>query len=130
MLTRDGSWTQKQLRGPSCYEQWESCWDVFACAMVMLGVATPGVLRQYASGIRQLATRFKDDWATIFTLDEEVRCEQWDRLRQEIEDGEVAPPPGYLRDFPWMSIMSATRFGYLAGPACEGAALRSERIPF
>ena len=119
VLTRDGTWSQKQLRGPTSYEQWETCWDVFACAMVMLNVASVGVLRQYAAGIRQLSARFKDDWATIFTLDEEMRAEQWDRLRQEIEDGEVAPPLGYLSENPWMSIISATRFGYLAGPRAD-----------
>ena len=59
--------------------------------MVMLGVAAPGVLRQYADGIKRMACLFPDDWPTIFTLDEEMRCEQWSRLRQEIEDGDVAP---------------------------------------
>ena len=119
VLTRDGQRTQKQLRGPTSVEQWEACWDVFACSMVMLGVATTGVLRQYAAGIKRLATMFKDHWATVFTLDEEMRCEQWDRLRQEIEDGDVLPPPGYNPEFPWLAIISATRFGYLAGPRAD-----------
>ena len=119
VLTRDGTWAHKQLRGPNTYAQWEASWDVFAAAMVMLGIASPGVLRQYASSIKRLDRLFPRDWATISTLDEEMRCEQWNRLRQEIMDGDENMPAGWRSDAPWASIISATRSNFLAGPRAD-----------
>ena len=120
VLTRDGTWAHKQLRGPTSFEQWEASWDVFAAAMVMLGIAAPGVLRQYAAGIKRLDRLFPRDWPTISALDEEMRCEQWGRLRQEIVDGGGENmPAGWKAESPWASIISATRSNFLAGPRAD-----------
>ena len=118
VLTRDGTWAHKRLRGPSSFVQWEASWDVFAAAMVMLGLAAPGVLRQYAAGIKRLDRLFPHDWPTISALDEEMRCEQWGRLRQEIVDGDENMPAGWQAESPWASIIAATRsiFWQALGP--------------
>ena len=119
VLTREGTWAHKQLRGPATFEQWEASWDVFAAAMVMLGIAAPGVFRQYAAGIKRLDRLFPRDWPTIAALDEEMRCEQWGRLRQEIVDGDENMPAGWKAESPWASIISATRSNFLAGPRAD-----------
>ena len=54
ILTRDGSWQYRLLRGPSCFAQWEASWRVFGAACVMLDVARPGQFQLYFAGIRRL----------------------------------------------------------------------------
>ena len=45
VLSRDGSWSQKSLKGPENFAQWEACWNVYSTALVMLDVASPGALK-------------------------------------------------------------------------------------
>ena len=83
VLTRDGSWQHRLLRGPSNFAQWESSWRIFSACCIMLDVAKLGQLQQYFSGIRRLCDLFPNEWATISLIDEEVRSEVWPRLRRD-----------------------------------------------
>ena len=119
VLTRDGTWSQKVMSGPQSYSQWEAAWNVFAICMIMLDIASPGSLQQYQRGIRRLHSLYLGDWATIASLDEEMRCEQWNQLYQEL----AAAPPGQssasFLTSPWNYIISSTRSDYLAGPRAD-----------
>ena len=41
VLTRDGTWSQRSLRGPQNFQQWEASWHVYATTLVMLDIAAP-----------------------------------------------------------------------------------------
>ena len=69
VFNRDGSLVTRTLRGPDSFQRWESSWQVFACAMVMFDIASPGALRAYFQGIRRLHNHFPNEWATIACLD-------------------------------------------------------------
>ena len=119
ILTRDGSWQYRLLRGPSTFSQWEASWNVFAAACIMLDVAKFGELQQYRSGIKRLNDLFPGEWATVALLDEEMRSELWPRLYEEIIDGTRPEPRGFNRNQPWGTIMSESRFDYLQGPLAD-----------
>ena len=116
VLTREGKWHRHLLTGPSDYFSWEASWGVFEAAMIMLDVASAGQLRLYKLGIRTLVERFPKDWGTISQLDETVRSEQWERLHQEILDGTIPTPQGFVADRPWGTVIAESRFNYLTGP--------------
>ena len=44
-------------------------------------------LKAYFQSIRRLADLYRKDWPTIACLEEEMRAEQWNRIRQEILHG-------------------------------------------
>ena len=54
-------------------------------------------------------------WGTICALEEQVRAEEWNTLRQEIADGTAVPPPGYDPSSPWATIIPASRPFYTMG---------------
>ena len=123
VLTRDGTWSQKTLRGPSSYAQWEAAWTVFANTMIMLDLASPGSLQQYQRGIRRLDRLFPGDWPSIAALDEEVRYEQWGQLYQEICAAPVGNRPAVWDpqnpSVCWNYIIAASRSNFLAGPLAD-----------
>ena len=92
---------------------------VFACAMIMFNVASPGALRAYFQGIRRLNDRYPNDWGSIAVMDEEMRSERWDRLRQQYLDGSSTPPADYDAKRPWATIIRDTRTDFLAGPLAD-----------
>ena len=62
---------------------------MYATTLVMFDIASLGALRQYFQGFRRLASFFDDKsmWATIASMEEQVRAEEWNELRQPILDG-------------------------------------------
>ena len=61
VLIRDGTRSQKTLRGPSSYAQWVAAWAVFANTMIMLDIASPGSLQLYQRGIKRLDRLYPGD---------------------------------------------------------------------
>ena len=115
VLNRDGAWQQRTLRGPSSWAQWEASWKVYEVLLIMLGIAEPGPLKAYFQSIRRLADLYRKDWPTIACLEEEMRAEQWNRVRQEILQGTTAPPSSWNPSSPWNSIIGASRPFYTLG---------------
>ena len=92
------------------FAQWEASWNVYATALVMLDVASPGALKMYYQANRRLAGLFPQEFGgTIAALEEQVRAEEWDNLRQQIADGSIAPPAGFDSSAPWATIIPASR---------------------
>ena len=119
ILTRDGSWQFRLLRGPSSFAQWETSWRIFASCCIMLDIAKFGQLQQYYSGIRRLCDLFPNEWATVSLMDEEMRSELWPRLYEEITEGTRPAPRNFDPENPWGCIISESRFDYLQGPLAD-----------
>ena len=115
VLNRDGAWQQRTLRGPSSFAQWEASWRVYEVLLIMLDVCPPGPLKAYYQAIRRLADLYRRDWATIACLEEEMRAEQWNRIRQELSDGSTPPPSSWNPQKPWSTIIGASRPFYTLG---------------
>ena len=115
VLSREGTWSQKVVRGPNTFAQWEASWNVYAATLIMLDVASVGALKTYFQAIRRLYYSFPNDWGTIVCLEEEMRSEQWDRIRQSIMDGSTPPPLDWNPKKPWQSIIPASRPFFTAG---------------
>ena len=109
VLNREGTWQQRSLRGPNSFAQWEASWKVYEVLLIMLDVSPPGPLKAYFQSIRRLADLYRKDWPTIACLEEEMRAEQWNRIRQEILDGSSPAPSSWDPKAPWSSIIGASR---------------------
>ena len=109
VLSRDGSWAHRSLRGPSSFGQWENCWHVYATTLVMLDVAAPGALKTYFQAFRRLRELFPQEWGTLVSLEEQMRAEEWNLMRQEIAEGLLAPPMNYDPKAPWKTLIAASR---------------------
>ena len=116
VLSRDGTWAQRALRGPSSFAQWDSCWQVYATALIMLDVASPGALKSYYQGFRKLYQAFPNCWGTLVGLEEQMRAEEWNRIRQEIAEGITSPPADYDVAKPWLTIIPSSRPFFTLGP--------------
>ena len=77
----------------------------------MLGVASPGNLEEYKSGIELMAGRFPGHWGTIWIWDESMRSAHWSRLREEIVSKNLVPDADFQAEHPWAWIIHATRYG-------------------
>ena len=120
VLSREGTWQVKARTGPASFAAWEASYNVMAAAFIMLDIASPGSLKAYHQAIRKLAGLYPQElWPTIAALEEEVRSERWNRLRQEIADGITAPPMGYNPALPWHTLISASRPYFLLGPLAD-----------
>ena len=119
VFDREGTLVARTLRAPQSFSAWDASWQVYAVALIMYDVASPGALRAYHQGIRKLADFFPNEWPTIAMLDEEMRAERWSRLRQEYADGTRTPPSDYNPAEPWKTIVRDTRFGFLGGPLAD-----------
>ena len=96
----------KHLTGPGSYDDWLDCWNLFRVAMVSLLAASPQVLDDYASGIRELVTLYPSSWGLVWAADEIMRSEQWGQLKEELVDAKAWP-----EDRPWDEVIARTTFG-------------------
>ena len=56
----DGSYLAKELAGPGSYEAWESSFNVYVTAMIMLGHWTFAGAGEYRNRVRQLNAEWPD----------------------------------------------------------------------
>ena len=100
----------KLLHGPQSFSDWQSCWEVFKSAMVMLKAATLGALNRYEEGLRQLWLTY-GDWAVLSEADNAMRSREWTIVHDEFLAA------GTLKsEMPWSQVIQATTFGEVAGP--------------
>ena len=116
VLSREGTWQVRARTGPASFAAWEASYHVMAAAFIMLNIASPGALKAYHQAIRKLAGLYPQElWPTIASLEEEVRSERWNRVRQEIADGITAAPHNYDPAMPWQTLVAAARPYFLLG---------------
>ena len=60
IVTELGEYIVEELLGPGSFALWESCWNVFRTACIMLFLVAPGLLRRYATLIKSFVVRYPD----------------------------------------------------------------------
>ena len=100
----DGTYSSREVPGPSNLVQWEAAWDCFAVAMIMLEAAPIAALTVYKDKVRQLTQLWPDCWHLVALADDKMRAESWERgrrsLTRAIAEG-LPAPPGYTPAKPW-----------------------------
>ena len=100
----------KLLHGPQSFADWQSCWEVFKSAMVMLKAATLGALNRYEEGLRQLWLTY-GDWAVLSEADNAMRSREWTIVHDELLAAGTLDS-----NMPWSQVIQVTTFGEVTGP--------------
>ena len=110
ILNPSGELFRTELSGPMDYEQWEACYNVFRCALVMLNIASPSAADAYRDHVRQYATRYTSVcWPLIYQADTRARRELLVRLqRRLVAERARSPDPTahpYDPQMPWDHVL-------------------------
>ena len=103
VLNSAGELFTKELSGPMDYDMWESCFMVFRCAAVMLGIA----LDIYKDHNKQYAACFtQSSWPLIYQADTRARRELSVRMARNFSHekaalGDRAATHPYNPQMPW-----------------------------
>ena len=64
----DGSWIRRELDGPNSFSVWWSSWRVLRTLLILLDVADPEHLDNYAEHIRKMDLRYgRECWFILYT---------------------------------------------------------------
>ena len=80
----DGSFLQKELPGPSNFQQWLHSWRVFKAAALMLGVISLAALQAYEKHIEKLTSQWPLVWGLIAKADDTARAEKLDKIKRKV----------------------------------------------
>jgi hypothetical protein len=84
VMNSAGELIRTEICGPVNFNQWNSCFNVFRCACIMLGLASPAALDSYRDFVGRYAQRFSPEcWALIYQADTRARRELSERVRRE-----------------------------------------------
>ena len=96
----------RSLKGPSDFDAWKACWEVFRAAMISLMCVCPATLDSYERGIAELVRMFPTNWGIISCADEIVRSEIWSSTAEGLHDSKAWPA-----DQPWDLVIRMTTYG-------------------
>ena len=100
LIGPDGALMQSELKGPTCYEEWEEAWAVYKVAMVMLAQWTLETPDLYSQKIKAYHVRYgKDVWGLLSQSDHRARFAHLERHRRrgQLEyDAELAAKSGVV----------------------------------
>ena len=108
----DGSWMRRELDGPNSFAGWWTSWRVLRTLYLLLDLADPEHLDNYAEHIRALDQRYgRECWFITYTGDKRMRSEQFDCLRREAESDHMADPGRFNYDNrrPWNEVFRRAR---------------------
>ncbi len=110
ILNPSGELFRTELSGPMDYEQWEACYMVFRCALVMLGITSPSAADTYRDHVRQYAMRYTSVcWPLIYQADTRARRELLVRLQRRLAAERArSPEPSahpYDPQMPWDHVL-------------------------
>ncbi len=104
--TPTGDWCHRELPGPPSFDDWWLCWRVYRTALLLLKLADPEVLDQYAETIRKFHNEYGAQvWFIIYTADVRMRRDRFERLRRGEE--RKASDKGDTLDRPWNACYEA-----------------------
>ena len=89
-LQPDGTWQKRELPGPPDVHVWWACWKVFRTAALLLDIADPEILDNYAEFIKGLAKRYPACWFIVYSGDVRMRSEHFERIRRAAEEEHTA----------------------------------------
>jgi hypothetical protein len=109
-LDGTGQWRAKELAGPDCIEAWERCWRVYRTAAIMLQLATPAVLDQYAAKFRHRVVKYPWTWSLCCLADQRCRGEWWVQEHRRQLDFHASNPTlsSFNLSMPWNSVIKAS----------------------
>ena len=82
----DGSWQRRELPGPPDFEHWWACYRVLRVIYLLLDIASPEVLDNYGELIRSFHLLYgAGAWFLIYWADTQMRSEQMERIRRQLE---------------------------------------------
>ena len=102
----NGELKTRALTGPSNFEAWMSCWEVFRAACLCIEELSPSTLDAYAKGISMLNDLYPRHWGVVYCADEIMRAEIWNRLAEELEDKSMWPAA-----LPWDYVIQLSTYG-------------------
>ena len=87
VLTKAGNLAQAEIYGPPNIENWRSCYDVYANALVMLDIADLGPLQLYKSKVELLFLRYGEQriWPLLYQADTRARLENMPRWKLTLQ---------------------------------------------
>ena len=71
-----------EILGPGSFDAWETCYNVFVTACLMLEIISAGALKRYLLHIKSLVKRFPGCWAVIYQADARMRSEKAPRIKE------------------------------------------------
>ena len=107
-----GVLTTRLLSGPQTFADWQSCFEIFKAAMIMLKAAKPGTLTAYEEGVKELWMAY-DNWSIISQADLAMRSREWTIVKDEMAAENF---PGFDSAMPWEKVIAMTAFGMVTGP--------------
>ena len=112
IMQLDGTFFAKELAGPNNYAAWESSFNVYVTAMIMLGQWFRAGAAEYRNRIKSLAAEWPDARSPVYQADGKARSQGLERARRHIDAAIVdgRPAPGNVRSVegkPWAAAFSA-----------------------
>ena len=103
----DSVLTTRLLHWPTSFDAWRACWRVFRTNMQMLKASLQGPLAEHEEKVRWMDKTFPDCWGIIMMAEDQLRSEQWERKRAQIEGAIEADR--YREQFdpsmPWLAVV-------------------------
>lgn len=103
----DGSYLQKDIPGPSCFQAWASSWRVFRAACLMLKVASLASLETYYRNVEKLVIQWPSCWGLICAAEDNARADKLEKWRRylliEEAQGRQVPRDWNSAD-PWSCV--------------------------
>ena len=75
-----------EIIGPASVDAWESCYNVFITACIMLYIISAGALKRYFLLIKSFVKRFPNCWAVIYQADARMRSDKAPRIKDDLEE--------------------------------------------
>lgn len=109
-LDTSGNWKSIEVPGPSSFQVWEECWEVFAAACIADGIATQATLAMYAAEFKSRVRDFGSGcWQICVEADVIARSEQFvlEHARQFAIFRANPSASNFDPKRPWESVMRA-----------------------
>ena len=102
-------WNKVELPGPRSIDDWNRCWAVFECCLLLLKTVPPETIQAYARYINRLAAQYGHQcWFIIYQADVLMRSDHMDRIKRSASAGVIKTVDGseFLRESPWPQVFS------------------------
>ena len=137
VLNTNGSWQPVEVAGSSSLEVWRDSWAVFRTAAIMLDIASPAALDDYATCFEERCRLFPRAWHICAQADIRCRSEHWaEEFRRQAEWHRAQPGfSPYDPSRPWNSVIreaaNADKFWTkeLNDPALRYTLGHGQRVP-
>eukprot|EP00435_Cladocopium_sp_Y103_P018977 s4373_g4.t1 len=107
VMTGEGTYSARELPGPSTFIQWRACYRVFKSSMIMLDCVGLSNLHNYETHIERLTRLYGSAWHLVYSADDLCRSTQANRTRarvlMDVKSGK-SPPDGWDPERSWDTV--------------------------